>query len=330
MIKICEYCGKEFEEKRKGQKFCSRECASKYQSRKITTTCECCGKEFQIKRSEYNKNKHHYCSTECFNNAGREEKECEYCGKTFISKKSDHRRFCSHECAMKVIPYEQKTNREIVKCKQCGKEFEAHVSAERIFCSHECAYQWRKENGFYSEYNETMKNMGKNNFFNSVKNREDIEIMSDYINAKIKILCRCKEHGTFFEMSPWHIMEGKTGCPKCKKSRGELEIAKFLDQHKIKYITQMKFDDCRNIKPLPFDFYLVDFNKLIEYDGEQHFKPVRFGGITYEQAEKQFKMVQAHDKIKNDYAANNRIDLLRIPYTQNDNMENILLNFIYQ
>jgi hypothetical protein len=37
-------------------------------------------------------------------------------------------------------------------------------------------------------------------------------------------------------------------------------------------------------------------------------------------------IIQYRDNIKNDYAKNNHINLLRIPYTEFDNIERILLN----
>lgn len=33
------------------------------------------------------------------------------------------------------------------------------------------------------------------------------------------------------------------------------------------FIIQHKFKNCRDIRPLPFDFYLPKLNTCIEYDG---------------------------------------------------------------
>ena len=71
--------------------------------------------------------------------------------------------------------------------------------------------------------------------------------------------------------------------------------------------------------PLRFDFYLPEYNTVIEYDGEQHFKPVeRFGG------EKAFKTVQLHDNTKTKYCEDNDIRLLRISYKDKNNIQEIL------
>jgi very-short-patch-repair endonuclease len=72
---------------------------------------------------------------------------------------------------------------------------------------------------------------------------------------------------------------------------------------------EYKFNDCRNILPLPFDFYLKNLNLLIEYDGRQHFEAVDlFGG------EEGLKKRKINDNIKNEYCKKNRISLLRISY----------------
>ena len=55
-------------------------------------------------------------------------------------------------------------------------------------------------------------------------------------------------------------------------------------------------------------------NICIEYNGEQHYKPIdKFGGMD------SFKTQQEHDKIKRNYCLEHNITLLEIPYTYNTN-----------
>ena len=64
-----------------------------------------------------------------------------------------------------------------------------------------------------------------------------------------------------------------------RTSKGVNQIISYLNNKKIYYIREYKYTNCRNILPLPFDFYLPYFNLLIEYDGRQHFESVDlFGG----------------------------------------------------
>ena len=139
----------------------------------------------------------------------------------------------------------------------------------------------------------------------------DIEVIGTYINDKTKILHKCKIDGFEWFAAPNNILHGH-GCPKCNKSRGEKDIALWLSNHAVRYEQQKAFDDCKDIKPLPFDFYLPDYNYCIEYDGEQHYRPIDYFG-----GEDSFKKTVMHDNIKNDYCKNNDIKLLRIPYYAN-------------
>lgn len=73
------------------------------------------------------------------------------------------------------------------------------------------------------------------------------------------------------------------------------------------------------------DFAILDKSQnpklLIEYDGEQHFKPVKGWG-----GEEGLKGVQLRDSIKNTYCKDHNIPLLRIPYTEKDHIEEIVIS----
>lgn len=153
----------------------------------------------------------------------------------------------------------------------------------------------------------------------------NIEALSEYVSSRIKIKCRCKTDGYEWDSTPNNLLSGK-GCPRCNTPKGELAIAKFLDNKNIYYIRQYKFDDCKNKNHLFFDFYLSDYNMCIEYDGEQHFEIVDFSSHNQERAKKQFEKIKLRDNIKNKYCQQNNIKLLRIPYWDFDNIEKILEN----
>ena len=120
------------------------------------------------------------------------------------------------------------------------------------------------------------------------------------------------------------------GCPYCvdkkkfKFSHGEKAIKQFFDDHNINYIQEYRFNDCRETTTLPFDFYLPNKNTVVEYDGEHHYHPVQFNGISEAAAQKDFNDIQRHDKIKNQYCADNDIKLIRIPYWDKSNINDIL------
>lgn len=144
----------------------------------------------------------------------------------------------------------------------------------------------------------------------------------NYRHNAIKIKIVCREHG-IFEQAPSCHLNGR-GCSKCKiKSKGELFIADWLNQNVINFEVQKSFADCKNVLPLRYDFYLPNQNLLIEYDGEPHFKEVKYLG-----GKKGFELRQTNDKLKTEYAINNGINLLRIPYTERKSLSNILKNNI--
>jgi len=149
----------------------------------------------------------------------------------------------------------------------------------------------------------------------------NIIALEEYVSTEIKIKHKCKICGHEWKVKPGNILAGK-GCPKCNESHGEKSIGNYLNINNIAYIPQYTFNDCKDKRMLPFDFYLPVLNICIEYDGEQHFKAIdHFGG------EKGLKIRQFHDQIKTDYCQQNNILLLRIKY--NENIGEKLHSFIH-
>lgn len=140
-----------------------------------------------------------------------------------------------------------------------------------------------------------------------------------YKHTDKRVLINCRKHG-FFEQTPHHHLSGK-GCPICKVSKGEELIRKFLILNQISFEMQKKFDSCKNKRTLPFDFYLPNENLLIEFDGKQHFMPIK----KFEM-KKTFERTVFNDKIKNKFAFDSEINLLRISYRDINKIEIILKN----
>lgn len=159
------------------------------------------------------------------------------------------------------------------------------------------------------------------NDFISIHNNNYIYDKVRYIKNNKKVIITCRKHGDF-EQTPNTHLRGR-GCPKCNNSKGENKVIEILNSIKIEYLYQYRFNDCKNILPLIFDFYIPNINLIIEYDGIQHYKPVeKFGGYN------SYLRVKESDDIKNEYCKNNNIDLLRIPYYDYKNIEYIIKNKI--
>lgn len=111
-------------------------------------------------------------------------------------------------------------------------------------------------------------------------------------------------------------------CSKHNKSKLSTNIENFLRRKGADYKTEVSFEKCVYKGQLYFDFAIYRNNNLsmlIEADGEQHFKETTFGKLG---------VIQKRDEIKNQYCKNNNINLIRISYTDEENVENILENYI--
>ena len=118
----------------------------------------------------------------------------------------------------------------------------------------------------------------------------------------------------------------RVSCPNCSifnTSKGEKYICNYLDNHSIKYESQKKFSDLKDKTYLSYDFYLPDYNILIEYQGEQHYKAFDYFG-----GKEKFKKQQKHDKLKRNYAEKHGYKLLELKYTLDT--QDLVNKFLYR
>lgn len=134
--------------------------------------------------------------------------------------------------------------------------------------------------------------------------------ITDFTLSRNKVSIMCKIHGVFSQNANSHMLGA--GCPICKSSKGEFLIMSILDEFKIRYIREYKFEDCILKNRLSFDFYLPEYKVCIEYDGIQHYKSIDFFG-----GETSFIYLKKLDNIKNEYCLYNNILLYRFNYKQN-------------
>lgn len=131
---------------------------------------------------------------------------------------------------------------------------------------------------------------------------------------KIKI---CDENGDVYNASIYGLRRGVIYNKHTQiQSRYEMLTARFLDSIGVKYVIQKKFDDCINQRKLKFDFYLPKYNMVIEVNGEQHYRVVRFGSHITSLDEQKHR-----DFMKMQYCIDNGIKYLVIPYWEFDKSE---------
>lgn len=151
----------------------------------------------------------------------------------------------------------------IIEC-ECLKHGKMNIEARRLIKSQfgcdKCA----------REYKSILLRKSTEQFIN-----ESIEIFgnkfsydkTEYINCKTKVILACKKHGDFL-ISPKDHLNKKEGCPLCKESKLERELANELNNENVTYErnTHLSFLEGKEL-----DFYLPKYMLAIECQGKQHF-----------------------------------------------------------
>lgn len=155
------------------------------------------------------------------------------------------------------------------------------------------------------------------------KVNQSIDVIGVYNGAKNNIKVKCKKCGYEWEPVASSLLSGY-GCPGCTFSKGEEKIKKYLDDNHIIFKRQKTYSDLKGIggMPLPYDFYLPEYNLLIEYQGQFH------DGTASIQTKEGLERQQQNDLIKKNYTIQNNINFLEIWYYDFDNIESILFDYI--
>lgn len=195
----------------------------------------------------------------------------------------------------------QKNSKEVYwKCQcDCGKIFSArgHDIRQNKILSCGCLKKENTRNINFIDL--TNQKFGKLTVISESSQKTDNHV-------KWNCLCDC---GNSCVVSGRALRSGETKSCGCLKSSGELKIIQILFENNIRFETQKTFEGCKNCFLLKFDFYLPDYNAVIEYNGEQHYCPIEFLG-----GEKRFQQQQKNDNIKKDWCLKNNIKFIEIPY----------------
>lgn len=151
----------------------------------------------------------------------------------------------------------------------------------------------------------------------------DIEVIGKFSTTREKIKLKCNKCGYIWNGRANLLLFNHCGCPRCKESKGKKRISNWLEKNEYSFLRQYKFDECKDKKPLSFDFFLPELNICIEYDGIQHYFPYK-----YFKGEEKLQYTQYHDNIKNLFCENNNIKLLRISYLEYNEIEDILQKYL--
>lgn len=210
-----------------------------------------------------------------------------------------------------IMNEEHKERRWHCKC-DCGNEKDIPANRLRSGNTTSCGCQIYKRNILRIDY--TGQVFGK------------LTVLQTYRENNIT-MCKCQcECGNIVNKQAKYLRDGSVMSCGCLHSKGEQRINKILTQMNINFIQEKTYVDLigDSEKPLRFDFYLLDYNVLIEYQGEQHYEPQNyFGGENA-----YYKRVK-YDNLKRDYCQQNDIKLIEIPYWDfNEIDENYLMERI--
>ena len=142
-----------------------------------------------------------------------------------------------------------------------------------------------------------------------------------YQGAEIECRYKCPMCGSLFSTMPISIWTHKTQSCGCLTSKGNRRVAEVLSSIGIIYEREHTFTGCVDKGKLRFDFYIQALNLCIEYQGIQHY-------IARGSWASKTPIIQRHDQIKRDYCYQYGILLLEIPYTQYNNIEQIIKDYI--
>lgn len=140
--------------------------------------------------------------------------------------------------------------------------------------------------------------------------------------SKVPILClKCNEISWIGIRN--HI-NARTGCRTCHQSKGEIACKNALRSLELSYETQFQIQ-ISSLMNKKYDFAFIFQNRyyLLEFDGQQHFE---YNEFFHNHNEEDFEHRQQTDILKTNAALRLKYCVIRIDYTQIDNIEQHIRN----
>jgi hypothetical protein len=143
-----------------------------------------------------------------------------------------------------------------------------------------------------------------------VENNIQIKRIGKYVRSKTKIEWECLNCKYVWGTQPRSIVVMGTGCPKCARGKNENRVGEALQTLGIEN-KKIRIDLSIGKRLYP-DYFLPQFNTIIEYNGQQHYEPVFFGNWSKDEAENKLRDQQYRDNLLMEYCKENNINLLEI------------------
>ena len=131
---------------------------------------------------------------------------------------------------------------------------------------------------------------------NELLKKDDCELVDEYINTHTRFKYKYQNSFYWVALDDWIHKHAR---PHLYVINLEKQFREYLEENEISFVTQQSFNDLKSSKnyKLRFDFYIPEFNLLVELDDRSHIF-----------AEDQ----RINGKLKNEYCEKHKIKLLRI------------------
>ena len=197
-----------------------------------------------------------------------------------------------------------------IKHHRCGRVYE--TTPKKLLYRNNlngCNFCFGKKKRTVEEYNLILKLNNLSDYqVESIFNRSN-HVYGNFIHFNET----CNNHKFVMRISDM-ISSHTQRCPKCARinteSRGSKTISEFLEKNEIKFEKEYIIEGLKYKDNLRIDFYIVELELYLEFDGIQHFKN------TFYIPKEEFKISQLRDKIKDDYFHKNNLKFDRIRFDQ--------------
>jgi very-short-patch-repair endonuclease len=261
---------------------------------KINLICGCCGEPYQDTYDHIRMKNYVYCQR---------------CG---IERRAESHRHDVKDVEERLSKYNLKLlnpNFQSIQCLEVEDEDGYRSSCANLYYieSGKNFVRNHKQN-LYTPYNINLY-LQKHGIITEVADLtpRHIEVRKD----KIGFICSCcgQTFNTTFDMLK---RSGRVLCYDCSNNMSNLEykVKTYLDDNNIKYVQQKRFPQCKNKRSLPFDFYLIDYNYVIEVNGCQHY----YENNEYFHANRTLQEQQEIDQYKKQFCIDNNIGYLELPF----------------
>lgn len=152
----------------------------------------------------------------------------------------------------------------------------------------------------------------------------------DYVNALTGLIWKCSDGHVW--SARYNDIDQGHWCPGCSGSKNQKLLFSivsdiFTDCVVLYNYSEFSWLITKSKQKQHIDIYVPHLKLAIEYDGEQHFKPVNFGGISNVRAEENFKKTKSLDLLKNEKITKHTQDIayfIRFNYKEEMSKEYVL------